>query len=848
MTHIQGRLTGFIRTARRVSGLLLTHPVVVTSVLVTGLVAGGRAIGALQPWELLAYDQMVRRQMDLGADPRLLVVAITEEDIRTQNRWPMPDQVIAQLIQKLQQYQPRTIGLDIYRDVPHSPGQSELYQQLQASNVIGIKLLGDSEKEGVSSPSGVSADRVGLSDIVVDPDAVVRRSLLYAKLAGQEFYSFSLRLSLHYLRNQNKHQNLPFQVKANTLVIGKASFPALNKDFGEYSTLDDRGYQIMLKYRSPINPARQVTLTQVLAGKIDPAWVKDKIVLIGTTAPSVKDLFLTPYNLSGEKNPEMPGVVVHAQKVSQILSHIENDQSLMWDWSNSGEIAWIWLWSVLGGVIGWRLRHPITLGSATVVGVGGLFGICMLVFLQAGWIPFVPAAIALIGSAVAGVASRLLDAALHDELTGLPNRALFVNQLQWALNHRVPLLQPKSEPGGLAVLLLGLDSFKTINDSLGHRLADDLLITMSKRLQSCLHPRDRLARVGGDEFAILLRNLRDTDEVAHLADRLQKQVKQPFSLEGQEIVTTASVGIVLNKFDSRDQPEDILRDAYTAMNQAKAAGKARYQVFMSGMRAQVMSRLQLETDLRRAIDRQEFQLHYQPVVTLGTGKIAGFEALLRWNHPQRGFVHPVEFIPVAEETDLIIPIGQWVIAEACRQLKLWQTKFPQTSPLVISVNLSSKQFAQIDLVEQIEQTLQETGVDGCNLKLEITESIAMTDVEATIALLMRLKALNLQLSIDDFGTGYSSLSYLHRFPTDTIKVDRSFVSRMGDESEDAHIVKTIIMLGHNLGMVLVAEGVETAEQLARLRSLQCEYGQGYFFSRPVASDVAEELLRSDPRW
>jgi EAL domain-containing protein (putative c-di-GMP-specific phosphodiesterase class I) len=367
-------------------------------------------------------------------------------------------------------------------------------------------------------------------------------------------------------------------------------------------------------------------------------------------------------------------------------------------------------------------------------------------------------------------------------------------------------------------------------------------------LKTCLHPTDQLARVGGDEFAVLRRDIRHTEEVTHLADQLQQQVTIPFRLSGQEVFTTASVGIVLDRRNSNYQPEDILRDAHTALNRAKASGKARHEVFVTGMRIEMMTRMQLETDLRRALERQELHLHYQPLIALKTGKIAGFEALLRWHHPQRGFIPPIEFIPVAEETDLIIPIGQWIIEAACRQLKTWQEQFPKKPALHMSINLSGKQFGQPDLVERIEQTLQETGLEGHSLKMEITESIAMTDVESTIAVMLRLKALNLQLSIDDFGTGYSSLSYLHRFPTSTIKVDRSFVSRMGYESEDAHIVQTIVLLGHNLGMEIVAEGIETSDQLASLRKLDCEYGQGYFFAKPLSPEAMVALLKTDPHW
>lgn len=846
MTEFRFTPIGIVRTSRQLVSRILKHPVVVASILITGLTLAVRQAGGLQTLELMAFDQMMRQRPDAGRDQRLLIVSITEEDIRTQKRWPISDEVVAQLLENLQQYQPRVIGLDLYRDLPQLPGEGALRKQLQAPNVVTVKLLGDHDSIGVPPPPDIPEHRVGFSDILLDPDAVVRRNLLYAESETEKLYSFSLRLSLAYLKPLNQSM----QVMTDYLQIGNTRFFPLNHNAGGYQRLDDLGYQVLLNYRTPSDIARKVTLTQVLSGAIRPDWVKDKLVLIGTTAPSAKDLFLTPFNLTGAESPKTSGVVVHAQMVSQILGTVLDGRSLFWYWPDPVEMLWIWGWSLVGGALGWRFRHPFALaGGIAAVGLG-LVVICQGAFMGAGWLPFVPAVITLVSTGTGVVVYRMLHDTFHDDLTGLPNRALFMKQLRSEIARYKNMPPSPSDPESptVAVLFLGLDGFKVINDSFGHRLGDQLLVVTTQRLKSCLKPIDKLARVGGDEFAILRPDIKTTDEVTYLADQLQQRVTLPYRLNGQEVFTTASVGIVLGQANSDYEPEDILRDAHTAMHRAKESGKARHKVFVTGMRDQVMTRLQLETDLRRAIERQEFQLHYQPIVCLETGKVAGFEALVRWHHPQRGLVSPIEFIPVAEETDLILPLSRWIIQEACNQIRCWQKQFPKDPPLLVSVNFSGRQFSQTNLVEQIEQTLQETDIDGRTLKLEITETTAMTDVESTIALLQRLKSLNLQLSIDDFGTGYSSLSYLHRFPTNTIKVDRSFVSRMGDGSEDAQIVQTIIMLGHNLGMDIVAEGVETAEQLAQLRSLQCEFGQGYFFSKPLTAAQAEALLKRDPQW
>jgi diguanylate cyclase (GGDEF)-like protein len=398
----------------------------------------------------------------------------------------------------------------------------------------------------------------------------------------------------------------------------------------------------------------------------------------------------------------------------------------------------------------------------------------------------------------------------------------------------------RSENYLFAVLFLDLDRFKVINDSLGHLVGDQLLIAIARRVETCLRAGDTFARLGGDEFTILLDGIDDVQDAIQVSDRILKELTLPFNLNGHEVFTTASIGIALST-TSYDKPEDVLRDADTTMYRAKAGGKARSEVFDSTMRIQAIARLQLETDLQWALKRQEFQLYYQPIVSLNNGNIKGFEALVRFCHPIRGLVEPAEFIPLTEETGLIVPLGYWVLREACRQLKTWQMQFPAT-PLTITVNLSGKQLLQADLVEQIEQILQETNLEPRSLGLEITESAIIQNAESAAIMLSQLKRLGVRLYMDDFGTGYSSLSYLHRFPIDTLKIDRSFVTNVDVDPEKIEIIRTVIALAGNLGMDVVAEGVETNNQMHQLKALNCEFGQGYFFSKPLDSKMAEALI------
>jgi diguanylate cyclase (GGDEF)-like protein/PAS domain S-box-containing protein len=452
---------------------------------------------------------------------------------------------------------------------------------------------------------------------------------------------------------------------------------------------------------------------------------------------------------------------------------------------------------------------------------------------------------------MAGSQTDITGGKVSDALTGLPNRLLFIDRLVRLIEHT-----KRHKDYLFAVLFLDLDGFKMINDSLGHVFGDQLLVGVANRLEKCLRVSDTvtrieklftIARLGGDEFTILLDQVRDPSDATLIAERLMNALAAPFSLNGQKIFTSMSIGIALSSI-GYDNPEDILRDADTAMYRAKSLGKARYAVFDLDMRASVIARLQLETDLRDALEREEFRNFYQPIVSLDSGRITGFEALLRWQHPTRGLLQPLDFIPVAEETGMIRELGWWNLQKACRQISTWNACRNGRPPLTISVNLSVKQFLQPNLVTEVRELLREIGLPPDTLKLEITESTVMTDPSAAVEMLLQIKSLGVQLSIDDFGTGYSSLSYLHRFPLDTLKIDRSFTKAMGQGGDSMEILRTILPMANSLRLNVVAEGVETAEQLAILRKLRCEYAQGYYFSEPVTADQARALLEKNPKW
>ncbi len=437
---------------------------------------------------------------------------------------------------------------------------------------------------------------------------------------------------------------------------------------------------------------------------------------------------------------------------------------------------------------------------------------------------------------------KLLHDALHDKLTGLPNRSFFNDELIRALK-----ISKRRKDYRFAVLFMDLGRFKLINDSLGHIIGDKVLVEVANRLASCIRPEDTAARFGGDEFTILLNNITDTSDPVRVAERIQKNLSIPLKIEGHDIFPTASIGIAMNR-QEYTHPEDLLRDSNTAMFRAKAEGLSRYVIFDKTMHKQAIKLLELESNLQYAIERKEFCIHYQPIVSLENGKIVGFEALLRWLHPKQGIIYPDQFIPTIEETGQIIPVGEWVLRKSCSQLRNWHKKFPEMQHLFISVNLSAKQFKQPDLIQTISGILDDENLYPGYLNLEITETVIMENYEKISAMLLELREMDVQLGIDDFGIGYSSLSHLHRFPIQTLKIDRSFIKIMGDGQGSSVIPHTIISLGKHLDIDVIAEGVETADQFSILTELECGFAQGNYLSPPVDTKSAEQMIIKDPKW
>ena len=437
--------------------------------------------------------------------------------------------------------------------------------------------------------------------------------------------------------------------------------------------------------------------------------------------------------------------------------------------------------------------------------------------------------------------ARLLYDAFHDALTGLPNRALFVDRLE----HVIGSIERHPEER-YAVLFLDLDRFKVINDSLGHLVGDHLLVAVGERIASSLRPGDTVARLGGDEFGVLLQGMRDPGDALQVADRIQRSLTRSVLVEGHEMFVTASIGIAVQS-DRYTKPDQVLRDADIAMYQATLKGKACSEIFDAAMHGSVVDRMQLEADLRRAVEHgEDFVLHYQPIVALRTGKLIGLEALVRWRHAARGLLAAGEFVPLAEESGTIVPLGEWAIRAACAQLGAWQDRIPALAAVTMSINVSGRQFRRPDCVEAVRRIVRESDIDPRQLAIEVTESVIMDDVESSAAKLGRLRDMGVQIHVDDFGTGYSSLSYLHRFPITAVKIDRSFVAGLPSQ-ESEEVIKAIVSIAESLDFDVIAEGVEAPSQLAKLEELRCRYGQGFYVSRPMEASAIEAWILNPAR-
>lgn len=807
--------------------------VLLSSLLAMAAVTGLKFLKALEPAELFAFDQLVRSLPDQDLDPRLTIVGITEEDIQ-QYGWPLPDRDLANLLKNLQRHQPSVIGLDLYRSTSRPPGKDELEVELAAANLVAIMNVGNSKEQGdVPPPPTVPQERVGFNDFPTDSDGIIRRNLLFVGNTEQSYFSFALRVIMKYL--DLPPQSLRFD--EHRLYLNDLAIPALTNGTGGYQDVDSSGYQTLIRFRSRQVPAEQLSISQVLSGRFEHSQIVNNIILIGTTAPSLKDHFYTPFSSNQNEEFTMPGVVIHAQMVSQLLDMMAYQNTLYRALPPWLEGVWLLGWCLAAGTITWMTRRPIGFLTANSLVIMALAGIAWLGVNQLLWLPLAEPALGIIATAGTVIAYKLFYRSTHDPLTRLPNREAFMGAIEKALHQT----RTKTTASPVIVVFMDFDRFKVINESLGHQVGDQVLVQLAQRLRQHLGTDAKVARVGGDEFALLLTGI-STETAGQQMDALQTALSAPLMLNGQKLPSTISMGMAITQTGFDHKPADLLRDAHTAMYRAKALGKSRFEIFAAGMLTEAVNRLQLESDLISALDNQEFLLYYQPIIHLATGEIAGFEALVRWHQKDRGFILPSAFIPAAEESGLIMPLGQWIFREACRQLRHWHDQFPEFQHLTMSINLSNRQFGQTDLVKQIEEALQETRVKGNCVRLEITESMVMGDVDAAIDLMLRLKSLDLKLAIDDFGTGYSSLSYLHRFPMDTLKVDKSFVGRLEKSVEDQAIIHTILTLGKKLGMEVVAEGVETQQQVNMLKQEHCDYGQGYFFAKPLSREATFEML------
>jgi diguanylate cyclase (GGDEF)-like protein len=805
--------------------------ILVAVVAATLLVSVIESAGLLERLELDAFDALVRSTPDRGPDDRLLIVAVTEEE-KERFGYPLRDETLARAIAEIRRHDPRAVGVDLYRNIDFPPGERLLAEQFEAPEVVGIRYVGTGPERGqVPAPPALAPDQIGFSDLVIDPDGVLRRALLYVG-GNPGHYSFALRTVLVGLGSQN----IDFRAGEDALRFGPNAIPRLRAHAGGYADADDSGYQTLLRFTSRRQPAEIVTVGALLDGYVRPEAIDSRIVLIGDTDSSLPGQFFTPYSAElTDADFSMSAVLIHAQIISQLLDVVDGNPALFSLLSRPGEVAWLIVWAVLAAVFMCWVRYPplsllflpLVPAAIAVIGwlsVSGLF-----------WPPLIAPAVAAAFAGLVVIAGRYLFRTTHDSITGLPSRREFMKRMGAALRDDRPDFE-------VAVAVLDIDRFQVVNKAVGHDAGEELLARVSDRLRQWIGDERDLARLGGDEFAVFFRG----EPRARVEQRLQdlrRKLVEPLVLGQHALSITASVGVAFACKHYDREPDKLLRGAHTAMHRAKARNEVQLEVFAPEMADEARARLDLESDLVDAVRDRSFFLNYQPVIDLRTGCVHGFEALLRWECPVRGRVDPSEFIPILEETGLIVPLGQWLLETATRQAAEWRATFPHLE-LVMSVNLSGRQINEPGLIDIVQQALSTSGLASRGLQLEFTESMIMRDVESTHQLMSDLRSAGVSLAIDDFGTGYSSLSYLHRFPVDILKIDRAFVENLADHGEDHNIVHTIIALGQRLNMTLVAEGIESQRQAEMLRQAGCQFAQGFLFSTPLSVVDATDWLEA----
>jgi diguanylate cyclase (GGDEF)-like protein len=790
--------------------------------------------GFLQPIEFWAYNSFTNWRGDRPWDERVMIIAIDDESISKLGRFPWSRDRYVQLLHKLEQTEVSVVGFDILWS-ESSPTDQQLATAIAKYQRVVLAMAWDKSGHPLQPIAPIGNAGVAVGHILKreDADGIVRQIDLQI-------------------------QDIP--------TLGVSILQTYDLTTAAITLLPDLSQPLSINWTARLKDIPHIRFNDVIDGKIPASTFRNKIVLVGVTASGIDNL-ATPF----DRNPPASGVHLHAMVLQNILQK---------SYLTVPKATEIWSFALLGSLfIGLILpRQNLWTGSISAFVLSGLWLIIAFVaFNNNYWIDLaVPILMFLLtGFAIAlqerwqmQRSLRIADAQIlykstHDHLTGLYNRTLIETRLQNLLQPQNVSLQRGDRENLLAILWINLDRFKTINDTFGHPIGNLLLVEVSKCLRDSVPANASIARFGGAEFVILLENLKDEQEAIAIADRLQAKLQNPFLIQGNEIEIATNIGIKFHQIHDigdRDSPEMIspeilLRDADTAMFYAKKLGNSRHKVFDISMRERVLKRLQLEKDLRKAValsqdphnqDHQEFLIYYQPILSLSDMQIVGLEALIRWQHPERGLISPIQFIPLAEETGLVIPIGDWIMRNACLQVKAWHQRFPKAKDITVSVNLSPKQLAQDDVLDKCLNILQQTQLAPEYLKIELTESSIMENPNFAISILNQMRQAGIKIYIDDFGTGYSSLAYLHEFPFDGLKIDRSFVNNIHKNSNGMEILQAIISLAQSVKAHIVAEGIENLAQLNYLQDLLSEEGdgQGYFLFRPLNVAAIEAIFQT----